>query len=163
MAIYINIHDMEGFSKDEEFKFRHACNLLSEVLNSVEFKKAMEQAHLTGTNGFTNTEIYNLILSGRECGSADDMNMDLYVTIYGSFFSRVVGYTKKGTVMTWINRKFFKKFNYAEVAGNIVHEWLHKAGFDHISEKDYTSVPYAVGNIVRKLVEDHMKEVKHDG
>ena len=56
----------------------------------------------------------------------------------------------------WTNDKFFTTNSLGKVAGNIVHEWTHKLGFEHdfnsTARRNY-SVPYAVGNIIQELVD----------
>ena len=86
-----------------------------------------------------------------------DQDIDVYLTIYYSFKS-TVGYTYPSTWWTWINRKFFSSFDESEVAGNVVHEYMHNLGYDHNTAKDHNSVPYATGYLVRDLIKEFEKE-----
>src|SRR5690606_8082794 len=92
-----------------------------------------------------------------------DGEADIHVEAYNSYWSRVVGYTYPHTPKTWVNLKFFNGYDYADIADNIFHEWLHKLGFDHVSADEHTSVPYALGYIVRDLIKQIIKGEKlHD-
>jgi hypothetical protein len=123
-------------------------------MNSIEFRSAILSTRFSSANGFTSLDIYSLIMNGAEILSGEnDHEIDIAVELYEKNNS-TVGYTNEKTPWTWINNKFFKSFDTAEVAGNIVHEWVHKLGFDHESAKEITSVPYAVGYIVRNMIHE---------
>ena len=60
-----------------------------------------------------------------------------------------------------MNRKYYNKFRPYEVADNMMHEWLHKIGFNHTvkptPERPF-SVPYAVGYIVKGIARQMHQE-----
>lgn len=159
----IKEHALIGFSPEGMEKHRIAQRMLETVVNSWEFRQELLAASLTSTRGMSNSMIYNLIINGNEIISPIiDFEADISVHAYRKS-GRVVGYTYPDTDKTWLNLNFFDKFNYAQVANNLFHEWLHKLGFDHRSASEKTSIPYAAGKIVETLAKKLMKgEVLHD-
>lgn len=151
---------LKGFSDSDMDKHQASMKLLEEVLNSQEFRDFVLTKKFTNMKGKTNQEVYNLIMSGSERLSPEvDYELDLYVEMYHANNS-VVGWTKPSVIWTKLNRKFFSRYDYAEVAGNAFHEWLHKLGFGHSSAKDHNSIPYSLGYHVKSLVKDLIKGVK---
>jgi hypothetical protein len=155
--IKVTINSATGFTNAEYIKLRDAAVLLQEVLSSNSFKLAVlnhryqDKLQFANNLNMTNEQIYKAIMLGREVlNEEEDEEIDVYVTMYYSL-KRVIGYTYPDTARTWINRRYFKKFSSAQIAGNLMHEWLHKAGFDHdfypTAKRPY-SVPYAIGNMV---------------
>ncbi|HXH31282.1 MAG TPA: hypothetical protein VNJ01_10760 [Bacteriovoracaceae bacterium] len=104
--------------------------------------------------GYNNQTIYNKILDGaEELSSTKNNTMDLEVELYYEN-SSTVGYTYANTRRIYVNTKFFNYYTAKEVAGNLMHEWLHKVGFEHdfnySTSRDY-SVPYAIGYMMETL------------
>lgn len=159
----IREHILNGFTDAEREKHRVAQRLLENVVNSWEFRQELLSLVFTSTNGMTNAQIYNAIINGAEILSPENDNeADISVNAYRKF-GKVIGYTTEKTESTWLNMNFFDKFNYDEIADNLFHEWLHKLGFDHKSASERTSVPYAAGYLVKKLVKYQMDGgVLHD-
>ena len=161
--------NLRNFKTEKSYmKVTKAFELLEYVMNSEEFKKRVVNFMYKGkrefrTNkGLTNEEIYHKIMEGAEVLSPDpNMTMDLDLTLYRSSWwgRKTVGYTKPSTKRIWMNTRHFYKFNPAQVAGNISHEWCHKLGFKHKkkynSRRKYT-VPYGVGYIVKELGEMYL-------
>ena len=94
----------------------------------------------------------------------NDEEMDLDITLYYANNS-VVGYTYPDTTRVWTNDKFFSTYTYAQVAQNVVHEWIHKLGFGHdynrTTRRNY-SVPYGIGTIIKDLIEEMTPQVNQD-
>lgn len=152
------VHSRKNFSPAEVAKHETAMKMLEVVLNSVEFKYRLLDRKLVRTNGMTNLQVYELIMTGAEKLAPDsDYEMDLWVDMYQSNFSKVIGYTTPKELWTHLNRKFFSGYSYAEIACNAFHEWLHKIGFDHVSAKDYDSVPYALGYLVEEMIKEMVR------
>lgn len=143
--------------RDLYIKGAHEC---VRVLNSVEFRWAVLQAKFTETNGLTNKEIYDLIISGADKDREPDFMLDIYVHSYQKKNrvkkNRVLGYTYMSTYKTWINRRYLADLDpkrpddVRHLAGHIAHEAMHNMGFMHNHDK-YSSVPYVIGRIVRNL------------
>ncbi len=161
------IHAMNGFSAIEQLKFLRATKLLLHVVNSGEFQKWFLQSELkftertAGGKTYSNQELYDYIVSGSDQLDVNkDFDIDIDVTLYTPRWplSKVCGYTNPGTRRTWINERFFAKYDFAAIANNIIHEYCHKLGFDHFKDWD-TSVPYQVGNMVEKLARAQVSQL----
>jgi len=154
MKLVVRINDREGFSVSDATKHDHACQKIETIVNTVEFRSNILTSSFTNRRGLTNLQIYQLIMNGTETldGSIDH-EIDVSVKQYYKN-NKVVGWTTEGSVWTNVNRKFFDGYDDAEVAGNLIHEWLHKLGFDHSSASEHSSVPYQIGYIVRDMIKD---------
>lgn len=152
IEVSIDVHEMINFTEEESKKYKRAVAAAKFALNSKMFKDELMKLQLTSVEGDTNLQIYEKIRSGVDLFNKEvDNDLDVYVTMYYKN-NKVVGYTNPSTNKTWLNRKFFSQYDEADIACNLVHEWLHKAGFDHNSASDHTSVPYAVGYLVEKVI-----------
>lgn len=156
-------HELLGFNAEQAAKHRTSQRMLETVVNSWEFRQELLSLVMTSTRGMTNAKIYNAIINGGETLSPEiDNEADISVQAYRKW-GRVVGYTLETTNRTWLNLNFFDGFSYAQIANNLFHEWLHKLGFDHVSANETSSVPYAVGSLVERLVKHLMSGKKlHD-
>jgi hypothetical protein len=156
-----NVRTDKSISWNKEQKVLDALDLIRQVIASPEFRKKVLNHGYQGRKrfqynmGMTNQQIYYKILEGAEKLTPYKNNqMDLKLEFYSDYESNVVGYTLPQTTKVWINNKYFFKNSTAKVAGNLMHEWLHKLGFHHDREKSTHrkySVPYGVGTIVKDL------------
>ncbi len=154
--IKISINNRNGFTDAEILKHDTACKMLETVLNSIEFKARLLTMKFSGTRK-TPSQIYQMIMQGSdELNKTPDGDIDVHVNMYYKN-NNTVGYTYPSDINTYVNRKFFKHYDYAEVACNIIHEYAHKMGFGHSSATDYNSVPYAIGYMVRGIIKDMIK------
>jgi hypothetical protein len=145
----------------EENKVIHALKIIKKVFSSSEFRTRVLQHEFDGkktfhmNNGLSNLEIYQEILSGSEqLYPSMNNSMDVELELYSDFQSNVLGFTRPDVPRIWMNKKYFDQHTDAELSSNLVHEWLHKLGFDHEREKSPErkySVPYAIGYIVKEL------------
>ncbi len=148
-------------TKPKERKLHQAVELLRLVFASSEFRKQILLHRYRGRYGFymndgeSNRVLYAKILDGVEKLYPYQNNaMDVEVELYADFESKVMGYTYPRTRRIWMNTKYFNRHTTPEIAGHLVHEWLHKLGYDHerqLSPRRRYSVPYAVGTIVKKI------------
>ncbi len=154
---------MTNFDDDQQAKMLEAVERIKIVINSMEFKDRVlahtwrGERQFNWNEGLTNEEIYNKIMLGAEDLLPEvDYELDVDVTMYYKNNS-TVGYTYPNTTRTWVNNKFFRNYDYADVARNVVHEWTHKIGFGHTSgnnsDRPYT-VPYAIGSIIGDLIDE---------
>lgn len=153
---------MIGFTRSQEEKVLKAVELIRKVVTSSEFKRRVLNYQYKGkkqfkdNRGLTNEQIYKKILEGSErmTGLGKNRTMDIELELYTDHNSNTIGYTYPNIVRIYVNRKYFNKFKPHQVADNMMHEWLHKLGFDHevqaTDERRHT-VPYAVGYIVKAL------------
>ncbi len=154
----VEVRHLNGFSAVDQAKAYRSVALLEKVLNSPEFQLRVlhfswnGQEQFADNGGLTNQQVLAKLL---------DRPVELDVTLYSApIWKRlllkdgVVGHTGPGTPRTWINRKFFRRFTAADIAGNFAHEWLHKLGFDHDFNRTLKrpySVPYGIGELVSEL------------
>ncbi len=159
----VNIFQLKNFSQADHDKLRGAAFLLSRIVNSEAFRQRILQFSVNGVErfhmnqGLTNEQILERINAGRESYSqTDDHSIDLALTLYRKWWRpwSVVGYTNPGKPEIFLNRNYFNVFQLNQIAGNLMHEWCHKIGFEHEYRSTRLrpfSVPYAVGQIVVDL------------
>ena len=153
--------EFHHFTKDDIKKVNKAVAIIKAVISSDEFHDLVLGHTFQGekkfneNNNYSNEEIYQLILLGaeiignRQTNNAMDVELELY-----SDTSKTIGYTYPHTTRIWMNRKYFDRFTPAQVAGNLMHEWIHKLGFTHAMKwnKDRErTVPYAIGYLIEDL------------
>jgi hypothetical protein len=153
---------LTNFTDSEQAKMQRVIKKLLKVLNSEQLKNKIinhqyeEEKTFVDNNGMTNLEIYQKLIDGtEELQNHIDNEMDLDLNMYYSL-SSTIGYTYPDTLKIWINRRFFRGFKPSQVAANLIHEYMHKLGFGHdynYTERRKFSVPYALGGIIKKLVE----------
>ncbi len=159
-----------GFTSRQEKKLHTASRLIRKIVRSPEFKERI-LAHtwkgkkaFADNNGLSNEQIYQKIMEGAEKISNLGANntMDLEIELYTDKESITIGYTYPSIVRIYMNRKYYNKFRPYQVADNMMHEWVHKLGFNHDvkdnPDRPY-SVPYAVGYIVKGIAREmHIAE-----
>jgi hypothetical protein len=160
----IEIHDLKGFNSNETEFFRRSCELLIDVLQSEEFNDRFLAMDPRETNGMSQKQVYDLILSGKDKHQDDaDNDLDVIWELYGSSTkkSKTVGYTYGSTRRVWTHRWHLKKFmesDYPEArfCAHIGHETMHNFGFKHryIKKK---SLVYRTGYLIRELAIESMK------
>lgn len=151
-------------SRYRENKLMEAVDLLKEVFASEEFKRKIlnhrfrEEYRYAYNKGLSNFQIYNRILKGREELYPYVNNaMDVEVEFFTNHKSIVIGYTWPHSKKIWMNTKYFNRFEIEEIASHLIHEWLHKLGFDHEKKRSHDrqfSVPYAVGKIALDIAQE---------
>ena len=164
-GLTVNFQSTKYFDQTEFDKLIQAKKLIEVVINSEEFKTAVLNFSYNGAtefvqnNGMTNQQIYDYLMTGAEMypnQTPADHLMDFDLELYtSSWFGRgTLGYTDVNTKTIHMNTRFYDKAAVNGVAMNLVHEWCHKMGFDHDSNRtarrDY-SVPYAIGYVIRDL------------
>ena len=164
--LLMNIHSAENFNDFQYDKLMQAKELVELIINSAAFKdRILNFTHdgeksFVQNNGLSNQQIYDYLMSGAEMypvQTAADHMMDFDLALYKPKWyqnQNVLGYTDETTSVIHMNKNFFNQAAVNEIAMNLVHEWVHKIGFDHdfnrTARRPY-SVPYAVGYIVRDL------------
>jgi len=150
-----------NFSPSDEEKVLTAVELMKQVIASEKFKNAVlnhtynGQKTFVDNDGYSNSQIYQIILEGAEIigNKTKNNTLDVELELYYAL-TNTVGYTYSNSPRIWMNTKYFDTFSPSSVAGNLMHEWLHKLGFGHSStwteSRDY-SVPYAIGRIMSSM------------
>jgi len=165
-ALTVNLHSAKYFDQQDYDHLQTAIQLVETVVNSAEFKDRVLNFTYNGektfvqNNGLTNEQIYELMMKGAEKypqQTPEDHMMDFELELYTPKWyqsKNVIGYTNQNVLTIWINRLIYKKTETYKIAMNLVHEWMHKMGFDHdyknTARRPY-SVPYAIGYIVRDM------------
>ncbi|MFL5785322.1 MAG: hypothetical protein ACJ76H_11965 [Bacteriovoracaceae bacterium] len=155
-----------NFNEEQEEKVRKAIAIIKKVITSEEFRERVVNHTWNGkktyvdNKGLSNQEIYDLIFKGAEIIGDTTANNTLNVELelYTST-TTTIGYTYPSTTRIWMNTKYFNKYTPVKVSDNLMHEWMHKLGFDHAmkwsEERDHT-VPYAIGYIIEDLANKHL-------
>jgi hypothetical protein len=107
-------------------------------------------AHKFTTTSRSASYVYENILDANEkLQPTKDNEIDMGVKFYYAA-TTIIGYTNGGITYINVNTKYFDTYNEVSVCSNLMHEYMHKLGYDHSSAKDYNSVPYFVGTAVKE-------------
>ncbi len=167
-GLSIVVHEANNYNQSQKATFDQAIAALQKVVNTEEFKQKVLHFTYQGqetyvqNEGLTNLQIYNRIMQGAEMypkATTPNKTMDLWTELYtSSWFGRgTIGYTNVDTPFVYSNTYYFNNAEISGIAGNIIHEWLHKVGFDHdqnATARRPSSVPYAVGYIVEGMIQN---------
>jgi hypothetical protein len=150
-----------NMTRAQENKIRDAEEIIKDIVASDAFRrKVLGHTYLgkktfVDNKGLTNSQIYYKILYGAEkLYPRQNNQIDMGVKLYTDDASITVGYTTPSISYININTKYFNKYTSSQVAHNMMHEWMHKIGFEHdvqFSPKRNYSVPYAIGKIILEL------------
>jgi hypothetical protein len=151
---------MEGFDSSQTRKILDAKEMIEIILSTEDFRDEvinytyLGKKQFADNGGLSNEDVYLTILQGAEkLFPVVNYTMDINLRLYYED-SLVLGYTAFTSTAIMLNLKYFDFNPPEEVAGTLVHEWLHKLGFTHVpeySDHRQNSVPYAVGYIMRRL------------
>jgi hypothetical protein len=155
-----------NFNEEQEEKVRKAIAIIRKIIVSEEFRDRVVNYTYEGkktfvdNNGLTNEQVYETILKGAEkMGDTSENNtLNVELELYNSK-TTTIGYTYPSTTRIWMNTKYFDKYTPIKVSDNLMHEWMHKLGFNHAitwtSSRDHT-VPYAIGYLIEELAAKHL-------
>lgn len=153
------------FTFTEAQKMDKAIEIIKLVIATDEFRSRVLNHMYNGkktfvdNGGYTNSEIYQMILDGaEELIPIKNNMMDAQVELYYEN-NNIVGYTYTSSKRIWVNRKYFNSYTAAGVAHNLFHEWMHKLGFKHEtawSPSRQYSVPYSLGYLVGEIGKDFL-------
>lgn len=161
-----------NFFANDLIKLNKAVKYVEEFINSREFIELVSTFSYEDRNGLinrnfhytdlTNQQVLEKILSGSEVLTPEaDGEADIQIELDTSWTRNVIGYTYPTTAWQWIYAKFFRNWSAEEVAGNIMHEYMHKLGFDHeygwTFEREF-SAPYALGYACEKYAKSTGKK-----
>jgi len=157
MKLVTEVHGLTNATDAERLKFRKSMEYFELCANSEEFKARVLAERMQEREGYSQLQIYNMFMSGADKFNTEkDSDVDIYVTYYYKN-NGTVGYTYPSTWKTWINRKFFRNYDYGNVCGNVCHEYAHNLGFGH-TKSNKKSVPYRLGYIMGDLVDEYINE-----
>lgn len=170
--VKVIIHSKTGYEGYETFADA-AQKKLEDVFNSEKFKQAILNGQFTNTRGFTNQQLYDLIIKAHETAGpgGQDNVVDLNVRILtrerdGKRWMRncrigsragTYGVDGAGDGVTAICpqrlKLWFDTGDTASLAGHYAHEYMHLLGFSH-NGIESSSFVYSVGNIVERLIRE---------
>lgn len=108
---------------------------------------------------YTNKQIFDLIMSGKEeTSSESDNELDLYIDDYTTWRS-VVGYMIPGKPTIYVNTRFFDTMSKKKVVSNFLHEYTHTLGFRHSGPNLRKSLPYRMNDIVDRIYDSVLRGV----
>jgi len=148
-----------NFTAAQNVKIKAAASLLEKVVNSYEFREKVLDFQYLGQSQFastnlSNNNVYQKIMTGKEQLSlVEDKTLNLELRPYYTWRS-VVAYTTPQSTQVNFNTKYLNYYTAADIAKTIMHEWLHKIGFNHdynVTSRRPYSVPYGIGEIVKTL------------
>jgi len=135
----IKINYLTKFSNSEKSRLHEeVIPKINEIMHGECFKNFIHKRDLKKTNGKSNAEVYNHLISS---------TVPISLIMYYSPVS-TVGYTYPGTDQIHMNRKFHNGFSVCKSSANIAHERSHKIKYGHTSRHHKGrpfSVPYSVG------------------
>ena len=110
----------------------------------------------------TNLQIYDLLMSGAEKlptqmepNQLADMQLSIYFPPWYKRFTKAVAFTNTNDPYLHIYNSYYNSASVADLSETMIHEWIHKFGFDHdfnaTAQRPY-SVPYGIGGIINDLV-----------
>lgn len=105
------------------------------------------------SEGQTQLEIYNTILSGREILIPEvDNEADIFLKVDRTYNAGGLAYTYKSKNTIWIYEYTLKNKSAKFIAGTLLHEYCHKCGYSHVSGKRKRhTVPYGMGDGIRLM------------
>ncbi len=146
--------DVTNMNEAQEAKAIQAANHSLAFLASDFFKEKFLNEDLSKLRGeskssiskrMSNQEIYELIQSGKEEWNDEiDYEIDLHVTRYSKWWSKVKGYIIPMVKYIYVNSKYFDIGKVFEIASNFCHELVHMFGFRHSGKWLRESLPYLV-------------------
>lgn len=164
-SVKVHLVKVTGATEDDIQKLNKVSGIIEEILGSEEFKQRVLNFTFNGKKQFvdttlSNVKVYESIMSGSEKYSPDANGvMDISLNFYYQN-KNTIGYTIPNSESIFLNHKYYNTYDAYEAAGNIVHEWTHKLGFEHAkywsTSRDY-SVPYGIGYIVDDMAKDIKK------
>lgn len=177
----------EGYNNHKEFA-KKASQYLEKAINSDQFEKKVKNGFYSEDNNLSPDDIYYLILDAYEkqcperkldksiiCPKGEKGIVNLRVRTVDNTDRKkwqrrckkkfkpgsTIGIDGTGDGVTAICAKRLKAWDeanrYDKLAGHYMHEYMHILGFSHFKKKS-TSVVYQIGNIVRDIVEEMIKE-----
>ena len=174
--ITVTLHSIEGYGANESFA-KQAGQLLEDVLNSSEFKTEVLKRKFKSTEGLSNQQLYDKIMTAHEeegPGGQDGV-VDLRARVLRidsdesewkkPCDNRTIGVDGAGTGTTAICPQKLNKW--AEdgkteyLAAHYAHEYMHILGFHHRISRKNKSFVYQIGDIVEDLAEKRRKSLSN--
>lgn len=159
----VTLHSIANAGPKQTAIAQAACALLETALNDPGFPERVRaetyrETRFSDGSSWRSVPVADLaemILGGAERGTEADGEIDLKVELDG-FKRGILGSTTPGKLpfrtAYWFINDCIEYDEPAELAGHLIHEWLHVCGFYHWPDnRARDDVAYHVGNIVRDL------------
>jgi hypothetical protein len=160
----IKIESLSSFTSSEKEKLSGVVDKCNFVINSKQFKQGYLELDLNkyDNQGKTNAQIYFEFMSGKDnYEDQPDKTINLHLKRYTTAnpWSKVKGYTKKGTKFIFENSRWIMRMKDCSTCGHYVHEYHHNLGYSHpVKSRWPTSVPYASGNLANEVCQEFENE-----
>ena len=149
----INLIRAHGYTERESFKLYNALLGFQVAINSNFFRdEILNHDPFENELGFTNSQLYDLFMSGAEINTQPDGVVDLDLHLVNKYSSNAVGYALGWRIFTFKN--MFESLSTAFLSGHYAHEYCHTQGlWDPMDlERVEYNFPYEVGRIVEKII-----------
>ena len=142
-------------------KLNESSIILEKIINSEEFKtEVLKEKFRIGNNKLSSQEIYDLIITGKDNykNKPSDYSIDLRVKLFDEYAgSGNFGFTDMNTRITRTHRCYIIENDTKCYTSHLAHEYMHQIGFidkRNIFLKKTNSVPYKIGRIIDKLIDN---------
>jgi len=155
-----------GMSAAQRARIIHAADIAIEILQTNEFRDRILnhrfwlKKRFATNNGLSNAQVYQKLVEGAELWNAQvNGSIDLLCGLYDPALKKnldelTLAYTHLHRRQVYFNPDRFDELTDVELAGVLVHEWIHQLGFEHndtLNFRQHKSVPYAVESIINDL------------
>ncbi len=174
-----------SFSEQEKSAIEAAAKDLQRVVNSEAFrlgvvrysfkpKVGRRKYYFRMNKGKSRQEIYKMLITGQDnYETKRDYTLNFLVKPFERKFDAqggTAGFTRPDTQFIFLNKAYLTYYihNYPSAvylpsfAGTLLHEYCHNLGFSHRGNRssayNQKTVPYAVGNLVVKLLREIQEE-----
>jgi hypothetical protein len=156
----LRVYGTEGLSEKEISIINQAVDLGNKVLPTDIFRNKIKALDGCRENrGYDGDGILKLIEAG--LGPDASHNGIIALDFRGFYeYSSCIAYTLRGSLATYVNRKFLGSFTVQEVFDFIMHEYCHRLKFVHTSwfrSRNLQTVPYQVGYASRDAMVEFLK------
>lgn len=150
--------EVTNMSEDQERKVVEAADLMLIFFSSNFFYNKLHDIDFSLLRGasescvskklfYNPSAIYCLFMTGQEeWNGVVDYEIDIKLSRYAKFWSKVKGYIIPFKPTIHVNGKFFDNATPLEVGSNAAHEWSHTLGFRHSGYWLRESLPYLIND-----------------
>lgn len=167
----VNLVQSTNYTPEQLTVLEGVFAIIEKQINSAAFEKAVREFKTNGRLTFdykrglfwsfpsyTNDQVFDIIMQANEIpGNIANGQIDLYLVLEPGNDGQNLGYGNAGEKEIHTYSDYFGTAKPGELANHFVHEWCHKLGFLHAqylwldADRDTSSVPYAIGNLIEAL------------
>ena len=150
--------EVTNMTVEQERKVIDAAEMMLEFFKSNFFYDKIHETDFSKLRGasincisrkfhFHTSVIYNLFMTGQEeWNGVLDYEIDLKITRYSRFWSKVKGYIIPMKPEIFVNSRYFDSGTPFSIGSNAAHEWSHTLGFRHSGDYLRESLPYLIND-----------------